>query len=341
MKALITGITGQDGAYLAKLLLDKGYEVYGTFRRTSELHLEKLKYLGIGEQVQFVPLELLEFTNIYRAIERIQPDEIYNLGAQSFVGMSFDMSVFTADVTGLGPLRLLESVRTVNPKIKFYQASSSEMFGKVQTAPQNEKTPFYPRSPYAAAKLFAHWVSVNYRESYNMFVCSGILFNHESPLRGGEFVTKKITHGVARIKHGLQKELCLGNLDASRDWGYALEYVEAMHLMLQQPEPDDYVIATGQSHTVREFAELAFKKIGVQIEWSGSGVDEVGRDRASGVVRLRLDPQFFRPTEVDHLIGDYSKAKARLGWSPRTSFVELVGLMVEHDLATLSHSKET
>jgi GDPmannose 4,6-dehydratase len=255
--------------------------------------------------------------------------------------MSFDMSVFTADVTGLGPLRLLESVRTVNPKIKFYQASSSEMFGKVQAAPQNEKTPFYPRSPYAAAKLFAHWVSVNYRESYNMFVCSGILFNHESPLRGGEFVTKKITHGVARIKHGLQKELCLGNLDASRDWGYALEYVEAMHLMLQQPEPDDYVIATGQSHTVREFAELAFKKIGVQIEWSGSGVDEVGRDRASGVVRLRLDRQFFRPTEVDHLIGDYSKAKARLGWSPRTSFVELVGLMVEHDLATLSHSKET
>ena len=341
MKALITGITGQDGAYLAKLLLDKGYEVYGTFRRTSELHLEKLRFLGIAEEVQFVPLELLEFTNIYRAIERIQPDEIYNLGAQSFVGMSFDVSVFTADVTGLGPLRLLESIRTINPKIKFYQASSSEMFGKVQAAPQNEKTPFYPRSPYAAAKLFAHWVAVNHRESYDMFVCSGILFNHESPLRGREFVTKKITHGVARIKHGLQEELSLGNLDASRDWGYALEYVQAMHLMLQQPEPDDYVIATGESHSVREFAELAFKKIGVDIEWSGSGVNEVGRDRSTGIVRLRIDRQFFRPAEVDHLIGDYSKAKMRLGWSPRTSFEELVELMVEHDLATLSHSKET
>ena len=335
MKAMITGITGQDGAYLTKLLLDRGYEVYGTFRRTSELHLEKLRYLGIAERVQFVPLELLEFTNIYRAIERIQPDEIYNLGAQSFVGMSFDVAVFTADVTGLGPLRLLESVRTVNPKIKFYQASSSEMFGKVQTAPQNEKTPFYPRSPYAAAKLFAHWAAVNYRESYGMFVCSGILFNHESPLRGREFVTKKITQGVARIKHGLQKELCLGNLDASRDWGYAQEYVEAMQLMLQQPDPDDYVIATGESHSVREFAELAFKEIGLDIEWSGSGVDEVGRERSTGAVKLRIDRQFFRPAEVDHLIGDYSKAKAQFGWSPRTSFEELVKLMVEHDLATL------
>jgi GDPmannose 4,6-dehydratase len=276
----------------------------------------------------------LEFTNLYSAIERIQPDEIYNLGAQSFVGMSFDVPVFTADVTGLGPLRLLEAVKAVNPKIKFYQASSSEMFGKVQATPQNEKTPFYPRSPYAAAKLFAHWTAVNYRESYGMFVCSGILFNHESPLRGREFVTRKITHGVARIKLGLQKELSLGNLDASRDWGYALEYVEAMHLMLQQPEPDDYVIATGESHSVREFAELAFRKIGADIEWSGSGVDEIGRERSNGIVRIRIDRQFFRPAEVDHLVGDYSKAKNRFGWSPRISFPELVGLMVDHDLRT-------
>jgi GDPmannose 4,6-dehydratase len=331
-RALITGITGQDGAYLAKVLLDKGYEVHGTFRRTSEMHIERLRFMGIAEQIHFIPLELLEFTNLYSAIERIRPDEIYNLGAQSFVGMSFEVPVFTADVTGLGPLRLLEAVRAVNPKSKFYQASSSEMFGKVQAAPQSEKTPFYPRSPYAAAKLFAHWAAVNYRESYGMFVCSGILFNHESPLRGREFVTRKITHGVARIKLGFQKELSLGNLDASRDWGYALEYVEAMQLMLQQPEPDDYVIATGESHSVREFAELAFKAIGVDIEWSGSGVDEVGRDRANGTVRIRIDRQFFRPAEVDHLVGDYSKAKARLGWSPRTSFAELVGLMVEHDL---------
>jgi GDPmannose 4,6-dehydratase len=331
-KALVTGITGQDGAYLAKVLLDKGYEVYGTFRRTSEMHIERLKFLGIANLIHFIPLELLEFTNLYTAIERIQPDEIYNLGAQSFVGMSFDVPVFTADVTGLGPLRLLEAVKAVNPKIKFYQASSSEMFGKVQATPQNEKTPFYPRSPYAAAKLFAHWAAVNYRESYGMFVCSGILFNHESPLRGREFVTRKITHGVARIKLGLQNELYLGNLDASRDWGYALEYVEAMQLMLQQPEPDDYVIATGESHSVREFAKLAFKAIGVDIAWSGSGVDEVGEDRSNGAVRLRIDRQFFRPAEVDHLVGDYSKAKARLAWSPRTSFGELVRLMVEHDL---------
>lgn len=339
MKALITGITGQDGAYLAKLLLDKGYEVHGTFRRTSEMHIERLKYLGIEGRIKFVPLELLEFTNLYSAIERIQPDEIYNLGAQSFVGMSFDVPVFTADVTGLGPLRLLEAVRAVNPKIKFYQASSSEMFGKVQATPQNEKTPFYPRSPYAAAKLFAHWTAVNYRESYGMFVCSGILFNHESPLRGLEFVTRKITHAVARIKLGLQTELSLGNLDASRDWGYALEYVEAMHLMLQQPAPGDYVVATGETHSVREFAELAFKKIGVDIEWSGQGVDEVGKDASSGAVRLRIDRQFFRPAEVDFLVGDYAKAKENLGWSPRMSFAELVGLMVDHDLTILQQTE--
>jgi GDPmannose 4,6-dehydratase len=269
VKALITGITGQDGAYLSKLLLDKGYEVYGTFRRTSELHLERLRFLGVDDKVQFVPSELLEFTNIHRAIEHIQPDEIYNLGAQSFVGLSFEVPVFTADVTALGPLRLLEATRAVNDKIKFYQASSSEMFGKVQSTPQNEKTPFYPRSPYAVSKLFAHWMAVNYRESYDMFVCSGILFNHESPLRGLEFVTRKITNSVARIKVGLQKELRIGNLESSRDWGYAREYVEAMYLMLQQDAPDDYVVATGETHTVREFVESAFEVAGTNIVWSG------------------------------------------------------------------------
>jgi GDPmannose 4,6-dehydratase len=337
MKALITGITGQDGAYLAKLLLEKGYEVYGTFRRTSEMHIERLRFLGLEGRIKFIPLELLEFTNLYSAIERIQPDEIYNLGAQSFVGMSFDVPLFTADVTGLGPLRLLEAVRAVNPKIKFYQASSSEMFGKAQARPQNEKTPFYPRSPYAAAKLFAHWMAVNYRESYGMFVCSGILFNHESPLRGLEFVTRKITHAAARIKFGLQEELCLGNLDAGRDWGYAPEYVEAMHLMLQQPEPGDYVVATGETHSVREFTELAFKKAGIVVEWSGRGVNEVGKDQSTGAIRVRIDRQFFRPAEVDYLVGDYAKARKNLGWSPRVSFAELVGLMVEHDLAQLQH----
>lgn len=331
-KSLITGITGQDGAYLAKLLLEKEYEVYGTFRRTSDLHLNRLRFLGIEEKVKYVPLELLEFTNIYRTIEKIQPDEIYNLGAQSFVALSFEEPMFTADVTGLGPLRLLEAIRTINPRIKFYQASSSEMFGKVQAIPQNEKTPFYPRSPYAASKLFAHWITVNYRESYNMFACSGILFNHESPLRGLEFVTRKITHAVARIKLGLQKELRLGNLDSKRDWGYAQEYVEAMWLMLQQDEPDDYVIATGETHSVREFVEAAFKNLGIDIEWSGKGVDEKGIDKASGGVLVRIDPEFFRPAEVDLLIGNSEKAKKKLGWSPKTTFKELVGIMVEHDL---------
>jgi GDPmannose 4,6-dehydratase len=339
MKALITGITGQDGAYLAKLLLDKGYQVYGTFRRTSELHLERLRFLGIEDQVQFIPLELLEFTNIYRAIEQIQPDEIYNLGAQSFVGLSFEVPVFTADVTALGPLRLLEAARTVNPKIKFYQASSSEMFGKVQASPQNETTPFHPRSPYAASKLFAHWMAVNYRESYGMFVCSGILFNHESPLRGLEFVTRKITSSVAKIKLGLQKELRIGNLESSRDWGYAAEYVEAMYLMLQQNGPKDYVVATGETHTVREFVEAAFNRGGINVVWSGQGVSEVGTDRSTGRAVVRVDPQFFRPAEVDYLIGDYAKAQRDLGWRPKTSFEDLVGLMVEHDLSLLRKAK--
>ncbi|MGQ9570526.1 MAG: GDP-mannose 4,6-dehydratase [Thermodesulfovibrionales bacterium] len=331
-KALITGITGQDGAYLSKLLLEKGYEVYGAFRRTSDLHLNKLKFLKIDDRINYVPLELHEFTNIYRTIEKIQPDEIYNLGAQSFVAVSFEVPIFTADVTALGALRILEAIRDINPKIKFYQASSSEMFGKVQACLQNEKTPFYPRSPYAVSKLFAHWMTVNYRESYGIFACSGILFNHESPLRGLEFVTRKITNTVACIKLGLQDELRIGNLEARRDWGYAPEYVEAMWMMLQQPEPDDYIIATGENHTVREFVETAFNKVGIEIEWSGKGVDERGIDKASGRNLVRVDPQFFRPAEVDVLKGDYSKAKEKLGWSPKTTFKELVRIMVEHDL---------
>jgi len=331
-KALITGITGQDGAYLSKLLLEKEYEVHGAFRRTSDLHLNRLRFLGVDDKIKYIPLELLEFTNIYRMIEKIQPDEIYNLGAQSFVALSFEEPIYTADVTGLGSLRILEAVRVVNPRIKFYQASSSEMFGKVQAKHQNEKTLFCPRSPYAISKLFAHWNTVNYRESYGIFACSGIFFNHESPLRGLEFVTRKITHSVASIKYGLQNELKLGNLDSKRDWGYAPEYVEAMWLMLQQDGPDDYVVATGETHSVREFVELSFKNVGVDIEWSGKGVDETGRDKVSGRTLVRVDPQFFRVAEVDFLMGDYSKAKEKLGWHPRTKFQDLVCIMVEADI---------
>jgi GDPmannose 4,6-dehydratase len=331
-KALITGITGQDGAYLSKLLVDKGYEVYGAFRRTAGLNLNGLKYLGVDDKINYLPVELLEFTNIYRAIEKIQPDEIYNLGAQSFVALSFEEPIYTADVAALGALRVLEAIRAVNPKIKFYQASSSEMFGKAQAMPQNEKTPFYPRSPYAASKLFAHWTTVNYRESYGIFACSGILFNHESPLRGIEFVTRKITHSVARMRLGLACELKLGNLDAKRDWGYAPEYVEAMWLILQQEKPDDYVIASGETHTVREFAELAFKTAGFDVAWEGKGVEERGIDKRTGNVMIEVSPEFFRPAEVDILLGDYSKAKGKLGWQPKTRFEDLVKIMVETDM---------
>ena len=331
-KALITGITGQDGAYLSKFLLEKGYEVYGAFRRTADLHIDKLRFLGVDDKIEFIPLELLEFTNIYRAIEKVQPDEIYNLGAQSFVALAFEEPIYTADVTAIGPLRVLEAIRAINPKIKFYQASSSEMFGKVQAVPQNEKTPFYPRSPYAVSKLFGHWITVNYRESYDIFACSGILFNHESPLRGLEFVTRKITHAAARIKLGLQDELLLGSLDSKRDWGYAPEYVEAMWLMLQQEKPDDYVVATGETHSVREFVETAFERIGINIEWSGKRVKERGMDTKTGRTLVTIAPQFFRPAEVVSLTGDYSKAKEKLGWSPKISFKELVAIMVDHDL---------
>jgi GDPmannose 4,6-dehydratase len=337
-KALITGITGQDGAYLSKLLLEKGYEVYGAFRRTSDLHLNRLKYLGVDEKIQYLPLELLEFTNLYRAIDKIRPDEIYNLGAQSFVALSFEEPIFTADVTGLGPLRILEAIRAINPRIKFYQASSSEMFGRVQTVPQDEKTPFYPRSPYAIAKLSAHWITVNYRESYGLFACSGILFNHESPLRGLEFVTRKITYALARIQHGLQEKIILGNLNAQRDWGYAPEFVEAIWLMLQQPQPDDYVVATGESHTIREFVELAFQCVGIDIEWTGKEVNEKGVDRKTGKVLVEVDPEFFRPAEVDLLIGKPQKAKEVLGWKPKIKFQDLVRIMVEADMQRLGRN---
>jgi GDPmannose 4,6-dehydratase len=335
-KALVTGITGQDGAYLSKFLLDKGYQVYGTYRRTSEMNMDKLKFMGVDEKISYVPVELLEFTNIFRALEQIQPDEIYNLGAQSFVYSSFEEPVFTADVTGLGPLRILESIRAVNPKMKFYQASSSEMFGKAQTVPQNEKTPFYPRSPYAIAKLFGHWATVNYRESYGLFACSGILFNHESPLRGLEFVTKKVAHSVARIEKGLQNEIKLGNLDARRDWGYAKEYVEAMWMMLQQDKPDDYVIATGEPHSIRDFVEAAFAEIDIRIVWKGKGQEEKGIDAVSGKALVIVDPEFFRPADVDFLKGDSTKAREKLGWYPRTTFKDLVKIMMDHELKQLN-----
>ncbi|APC07775.1 GDP-mannose 4,6-dehydratase [Neomoorella thermoacetica] len=313
--ALITGITGQDGAYLAHLLLSKDYRVIGTFRRSSTVNLERLDYLGIRDKLELLPVDLLDLGNIIRVLEKTQPDEVYNLAAQSFVAVSFDQPMATGEITGLGAARVLEAIRIVNPKIKFYQASSSEMFGKVQAVPQNEKTPFYPRSPYAAAKLYAHWMTVNYREAYGIFACSGILFNHESPLRGLEFVTRKITYTVARIKHGLANELRLGNLEAKRDWGYAPEYVEAMWRMLQQPEPEDYVIATGETHSVREFAEEAFAYIG--LDWKDYVIE---------------DPAFYRPADVELLVGDATRARKKLGWQPRTTFKDLVRLMVKADL---------
>jgi GDPmannose 4,6-dehydratase len=314
--------------------------VYGAFRRTSDLHLNRLKYLGVDEKIQYLPLELLEFTNLYKAIDKFQPDEFYNLGAQSFVALSFEEPIFTADVTGLGPLRILEAIRTFNRKIKFYQASSSEMFGKVQIVPQDEKTPFYPRSPYAVAKLTAHWITVNYRESYGLFACSGILFNHESPLRGLEFVTRKITHGLARMKHGLQEKIVLGNLNARRDWGYAPEFVEAIWMMLQQPKPDDYVVATGETHTIREFVELAFECAGIRIDWTGKDANEKGLDHKTSKVLVEVSSEFFRPAEVELLVGNPRKAAEKLGWKPKTKFADLVHIMVEADMKIVGSEKK-
>lgn len=331
-KALITGIRGQDGAYLAKLLLENGYEVYGADRRSGDSSNWRLKELGIDKEVKIVYMDLLELTNIMRVIDKIKPDEVYNLAAQSFVQASFEMPILTADINALGVLRILETLRIIKPDAKFYQASTSEMFGKVQKIPQTEKTPFYPRSPYGVAKLFGHWITINYRESYNMFACGGILFNHESPLRGLEFVTRKITYAIARIKYGLQDKIILGNLDTKRDWGYAPEYVEAMWLMLQQSYPDDYVIATGETHTVREFVEKAAKIVGFEIEWQGEGVNTKGIDRRTGRVIVEVSPEFYRPAEVDVLIGNPAKAMEKLGWKPKTKFEDLVKIMVEADL---------
>jgi GDPmannose 4,6-dehydratase len=322
--ALITGITGQDGAYLAELLLNKGYTVVGAERRASTRNRMRLNELGITDALTFADFDLADQGNMMRVLDKVQPDEVYNLAAQSFVALSFEQPLMTGDVTGLGVARLLEAIRSVNPQIRFYQASTSEMFGKVQSTPQTEETPFYPRSPYGVAKLYGHWLTVNYRESYSMYACSGILFNHESPLRGPEFVTRKITLAAARIKKGAQKELRLGNLDAKRDWGFAKEYVEGMHLMLQQSTPDDFVLATGETHTVEEFVEAAFSAAGLQ--W---------RDH------VVIDPAFVRPAEVDLLLGDPSKAKAKLGWEPRTDFRELVALMVEADLARVGQTLPT
>jgi len=335
-KALITGIRGQDGAYLAKFLLEKGYKVYGADRRSGDTNLWRLKELGIEKYVDIVYMDLLEFTNIVRVIKDIQPDEVYNLAAQSFVQASFAQPILTSDIDAMGVLRILEILREYKPDAKFYQASTSEMFGKVQQIPQTEKTPFYPRSQYGVAKLFAHWTTINYRESYNMFACSGILFNHESPLRGLEFVTRKITYSLARIKYGLQDKLILGNLDAKRDWGYAPEYVEAMWLMLQQQQPEDYVIATGETHTVREFVERAAKIVGFDLQWEGEGVNTRGLDQNTGKVIVAVSPEFYRPAEVDILIGDPSKAKTKLGWYPKVKFDELVEIMAKKDLEVVA-----
>jgi GDPmannose 4,6-dehydratase len=331
--ALITGITGQDGAYLSRLLLDKGYRVVGAFRRGASLNLWRLNELGVNEgDIEFLPFELLEYANLRRGIEKAAPDEIYNLGAQSFVEVSFEQPLFTADVNALGVTRMLEVLREVNPGIKFYQASTSEMYGKVRAVPQNELTPFYPRSPYAVAKLYAHWITVNYRESYNLFACCGILFNHESPLRGIEFVTRKITAGLARIREGQQDVLELGNLDAKRDWGFAGDYVEGMWRMLQQQGPDDYVLATGTTTSVRSFCELAAAAFGFQLAWEGEGQATKGIDRRSGKTIIRVNAKCYRPAEVDLLIGDATKAREKLGWTSHVALPRLVETMVEADL---------
>lgn len=332
--ALITGITGQDGAYLAQLLLDKGYTVYGTYRRTSAPNFWRIEALGVAAHphLHLVEYDVTDLGNSIRLLEKTQPDEVYNLAAQSFVAVSFEQPETTAQITGLGALRLLEAIRTVNPGIRFYQASTSEMFGKAQEVPQRETTPFHPRSPYGVAKLYAHWITLNYRESYGLFGCSGILFNHESPLRGREFVTRKITDAFAKISLGKLDCLELGNLEARRDWGYAREYVEGMWRMLQQEQPDTYVLATGHTQSVRDFTTLAAKAAGIHLEWHDAGLDECGIDSASGRVVVRVNPTFFRPAEVDMLIGCPDKAREVLGWKASTDLEQLCALMVNADL---------
>jgi GDPmannose 4,6-dehydratase len=331
-KALITGITGQDGGYLARLLLGNGYKVYGGVRRISTPNFWRLDELGIKSEITLVDLDITDQANITRLISDISPDEIYNLAAQSFVAASFKSPLLTSEVTGLGVVKMLEGIRAVNPSIKFYQASSSEMFGEVQETPQTELTPFYPRSPYGVSKLYGHWITVNYREAFGMFACSGILFNHESEMRGLEFITRKVTDAIAKIKFGKLDCLTVGNIDSKRDWGHAVDYVEAMWQMLQHNVPDTYIVATNETHSVREFIELSFKYAGINIRWEGKGIDEIGIDNAKERTIVRISPEFFRPAEVNMLIGDYSKAKAKLGWKPKVRFEQLVELMINKDI---------
>lgn len=334
MKAIVTGITGQDGAYLAQLLLSKGYTVYGTFRRTSSVNFWRIQELGIDRHpnLHLVEYDLTDLSASIRLLQSTEASEVYNLAAQSFVGVSFEQPLTTAEITGLGAVNLLEAIRVVNPKVRFYQASTSEMFGKVQAIPQTETTPFYPRSPYGVAKLYAHWMTINYRESYGIFGTSGILFNHESPLRGREFVTRKITDSIAKIKLGRLDRLELGNLDAKRDWGFAKEYVEGMWRMLQADEPDTFVLATNRTETVRDFVSLACKAVDIDLKWKGAGEEEQGIDSATGKVIVAVNPKFYRPAEVDLLIGNAAKARETLGWEPKTKLEELCRMMVEADL---------
>jgi GDPmannose 4,6-dehydratase len=332
--AIVTGVTGQDGAYLAEFLIKKNYKVIGTYRRTSSINFWRMNELGIKDDpnLTLVEHDLTDFGSSIRLIEKFNPDEIYNLAAQSFVGVSFEQPITTAEINGLGPVNLLEAIRHLNTNIRFYQASTSEMFGKVQSVPQNESTAFYPRSPYGVAKLYAHWMTINYRESYNIFASSGILFNHESPLRGLEFVTRKITDAVAKIKLGVLDCLELGNLDSKRDWGFAKEYVEGMWLMLQANTPDTYILATGRTETVKDFVSLAFKAAEINIVFKGEGKDTFGFDSKTNKAILKINPKFYRPAEVDLLIGDPTKAKQNLGWQPKTSLEDLANLMVEADI---------
>ncbi len=344
-KAIITGITGQDGSYLAEFLLEKGYEVHGILRRSSSFNTWRIDHLykDVHEAKNLLLhySDLTDGTSVIRLIKEIEPDEIYNLAAQSHVKVSFETPEYTANADGIGVLRILEAVKLLDmsKKVKIYQASTSELFGLVQETPQTEKTPFYPRSPYAVAKLYAYWIIKNYREAYNMFACNGILFNHESPRRGQTFVTRKITMGLCNIKLGNHEKLYLGNIDSKRDWGYAKEYVESMWKILQQEKPDDYVIATGETHTVREFVEEACKVLDMEIEWHGTGVNEKGIDKKTGKTIIEIDPQYFRPTEVDFLLGDASKAKNVLGWEAKTKFKDLVKIMVESDLDIIKNKK--
>lgn len=329
-RALITGINGQDGSFLAELLLEKGYEVYGILRRKSVVDYGNVDH--IKDKIHFIYADMTDVVSLISAMRISQADEVYNLAAQSFVATSWDQPILTANIDALGVTNMLEAIRTVNPKARFYQASTSEMFGKVQAIPQDENTPFYPRSPYGVAKLYGHWITKNYRESFGLFACSGILFNHEGERRGLEFVTRKITNTVARIKLGLEDHLELGNMDAKRDWGHSQDYVKAMWLMLQQDEPDDYVVATGVTRTVREFVEIAFKKVGIDIVFEGTGVDEVGKDKATGKVLVKVNPKFFRPAEVELLIGSPKKAEEKLGWKREISFDDMVERMINRDL---------